>query len=150
MGSMKETEVAKQVKRPAPVNGFKVGAFPVVNRTACLTFQGTPWEGAEVVVRLGISINVYLEIRRLMDTNDPIELTQVFGNSMLVGWNLVDEHGKAIPATGEGMKSLPDMSFALRIVNLWLEAVAGVSAPLGPPSNDGNTLVEASTALGSG
>ena len=140
--------MAKQKpKRQPGANGFKIASFRLPNQTAHLTFEGTQWEGAEVVVRLGMTINMYLEITRLVSNNNPIELTQVFGNAMLVAWNLVDEDGTPIPATGDGMNGLPDIALALRIVHLWLEAVAGVSAPLEPQLNGGNTLVAASTAL---
>ena len=139
--------MAKVVPRKPSKNGFKTATFRIPDHTVHLTFEGTEWEGAEVIVRTGWSINVYLDIKRLVDVNDPLELTQVFGDRMLVGWNLVDDEGKAIPATGEGMKLLPDMLFALRIVNLWLAVAAGVPAPLSPTSSDGNTLVAASTAL---
>lgn len=136
--------------RPKPsTNGFKIAQFQVPTQTAHLAFEGSRWEGVEVVVRLGISIAVYLEIKALLEANEPIQLATVFGDSMLVAWNLVDEDNKPIPTTGAGMTSLPDMALALRIVNLWMQAVADVPTPLGVTSNDGNTLAAASTALGS-
>ena len=134
-------------KKGVVSNERKASSFQVPNRTSCLTFIGTPWEGAEVVVRLGISIALYLRINQLVEDNDPMQLAMVFGDVMLESWNLVDEKNKPIPATGDGMASLPDLPFSMRIVTLWLEAVAAVSDPLGPPSVDGNTLVRASIAL---
>ena len=128
-------------------NGFKIAAFRVPERTLHLTFEGTQWAGVEVIARLGISVAIYLEIKRLVDTDDTMALTQVFGDSMLIAWNLVDANAEPIPTTGKGMNSLPDIGLALRIVNLWIQAVAGVTIPLEPPSNNGSMLAAASTAL---
>ena len=128
-------------------NGFKIAAFRIPERTLHLTFEGTQWAGVEVIARLGISVAIYLEIKRLVDTDDTMALTQVFGDSMLIAWNLVDANAEPIPTTGKGMNSLPDIGLALRIVNLWIQAVAGVTIPLEPPLNNGSMLAAASTAL---
>ena len=119
-------------------------------RQAVLLFGGTDnpeWGDIEVKVRLGISIETFLRLKDLVDQEDAWALAREFGDSMLIGWNLVGEDDQPISPTGKGMSQLPDIALATAIVNKWLEAVAGVPAPLGPPSADGNTLVEASTAL---
>jgi len=134
-----------------PADRRKVPSFTVPDRTTVLSFQGTDWEGAEVVMRLNISIATYLTIKGMTgDDADPIALAQTFGDTMLKEWNLVNDDGKPVPATGAGLTSLPDMTFVLRIVTLGLEAMAAVPAPLVMPSVDGSRLVEASTALETG
>ena len=123
--------------------------FRVPVRTETLTFEGTPWEGAEVTVRMDISVGMYLELLDMVKSDENILVARLFGDSILEEWNIVDEGGDSIPATGEGMLSLPDMVFALRIIGQWIERVKSVSIPLAPPSVDGNMLVAASTDLGS-
>jgi hypothetical protein len=56
--------------------------------------------------------------------------------SALVSWNLEDEDGAPVPATLEGIRSL-EVDFTLKIMNAWLDAVNGVSAPLDPSSSGG-------------
>lgn len=133
---------------------FRLPAFRV-SRTRKLELEGTEWEGAEVMVRADVSMAQYLRLRQLSNEEGDaseqgtIALAQDFGDTVLLAWNLVDADDQPIPATGEGMTVIP-LSLAFRVINLWLGTVAGVPAPLAPPSDVGNSLAALSTPLGSG
>lgn len=64
----------------------------------------------------------------------------------LIDWNLQDEDGMPVPATLDGIYS-QDVDFVLQIVFAWIEAIAGVSVPLGQPSSDGGRSVAPSIPM---
>ncbi len=61
----------------------------------------------------------------------------------LLSWNLLDEEtGLPVPATPEAVLA-EDFDFVTELQLAWVEAVAGVSAPLAQPSSGGSpSLVE--------
>ena len=130
-------------------NGAKAekrGGFRVPDKTAKVRFEGTDYDGAEILLRLNVSLAHYLELRELSEAGDQGGMAQLFGDHMLASWNLEDEQG-AIQASGEGMMGLP-MEFATLIITQWVDTVANVPAPLDQPSGDLSMLAEASTAMG--
>jgi hypothetical protein len=57
--------------------------------------------------------------------------------STLVSWNLDDPaSGDPLPADAEHLAARPALLVG-RIINAWIDAQLGLSAPLGQPSNDG-------------
>ena len=72
-------------------------------------------------------------------------LYDAFG-SVLVSWNYEEPEGHPVPATVESLRDL-EFDLALAIIRAWLDAVAGVSAPLGEPSGDGDRSLEASLPM---
>ncbi len=121
-------------------NGFKVP-----DKTAIVRFEGTDYDGAEIVLRLNVSLARYLELRELSEAGDQAGMANLFGDNMLASWNLEDDSGP-IEASGAGMMSLP-MEFATLIITQWVDTVANVPAPLDQPSGDLSTLAEASTVM---
>ncbi len=122
-----------------PKKGFRIPP-----RTARLVFEGTSYEGAEVVVRLNVPIKLFLEVQDLIDNDRPLETFRMFGESALVSWNLEDDDDKAIPANGAGMEQV-DAKFGNLIVDQWVKAAASIDAPLAEQSDAGQLVEEVST-----
>ena len=134
------------------VNGSKNGAktekhggFKVPDKTAMVRFEGTDYDGAELLLRLNVSLAHYLELRELSEAGDQAGMANLFGDHMLSSWNLEDENG-LIEASGKGMMDLP-MEFATLIIGQWVDSGANVPAPLDQPSADLSMLAEVSTAM---
>lgn len=94
-----------------------------------------------------VSAAQFLRISELADVKDftPEIAKELLGNfaEVLISWNLEDEDtDSAIPCTADGLLS-QDFDFVMEILNGWMDAVAGVSAPLAQPSIGGSlSLVE--------
>lgn len=106
-----------------------------------LRFEDHP--GLEITAR-SVSISEYLQVTSLADqmTSNPgkEQIAELFGwfAQRLVAWNLEDGDGKPLPAAVASLMSL-DLPFAVKIVLSWVQAVAGVSAPLPNASRSGAT-----------
>lgn len=112
---------------------------PTVVKT--LTFDGTEYEGAEVMVRSRLSLGLYIKLSDLANSDaGASSVYALFGDKILSAWNLVydgsdgdHEDGDPIPATGEGILDVqPDL--AALILTKWREAIESVPAPLGEAS----------------
>ena len=57
---------------------------------------------------------------------------------VLLDWNINDDDGNEIPATGVGMLKAP-LRFANIIIQQWIEQMGQAPPPLSVPSGDGNT-----------
>ena len=121
--------------------------FRLPERTARITFEGTDYDGAEIRVRLSVTFAQFIALRESAQGEDQEGMARLFGENVLMDWNLEDADGTPIPANGDGMMALP-LDLTNRVVQHWVEAVAEVPAPLAPPSGDLNTLAAASTAKG--
>ena len=116
-----------------------------------LIFEGD-LAGLEVSAR-SVGLGEYLAISDLANVTMPLKagdvarfkrLLKAFSEA-LVEWNL-EERGQPVSADHDGLLSQePDL--VLRIVLAWMDAVAGVSVPLGQPSNDGEPFPEASLPM---
>ena len=114
-----------------------------------MTFDGTDYAGAEIQVLLSVSFARFIELREAAQGEDQEGMARLFGEHILMEWNLEDTDGESIPADGDGMLAIP-LALTNLIVQHWVEEVAGVSAPLVEPSGDLNTLAAASTGMGTG
>ena len=123
-------------------NGFRLP-----ERNARITFEGTDYDGAEIQVRLSVTFGQFIALRESAQGEDQEAMARLFGENVLMDWNLEDADGKPIPADGDGMLAIP-LELTNLIVQHWVEAVSGVPAPLEPQSNDFSTLAAASTATG--
>ena len=129
------------------VNGAKVRkGFRLPERTALINFQGTDYDGAEIQIRLSVTFAQFIELRESAQGEDQEGMARLFGQNVLMDWNLEDADGKPIPADGDGMLAIP-LELTNLIVQHWVEAVSGVPAPLEPPSGDLSTLAAASTVM---
>lgn len=92
-----------------------------------------------------------------LSAEDAKALRQLFEGfaEALVSWNLeapvYDDDGTVVgstpvPATVEGMYT-QDMEFVMAVIKAWMDAVAGVSAPLAPGSPSGAQSLEASMPM---
>ena len=132
------------------VNGARVRkGFRLPERTARMTFDGTDYAGAEIQVLLSVSFARFIELREAAQGEDQEGMARLFGQNILMEWNLEDTDGESIPADGDGMLAIP-LALPNLIVQHWVEEVAGVSAPLVEPSGDLSTLAAASTATATG
>lgn len=120
---------------------------------------GHDMAGTEVLARslpLGIFIDV-LELAAGVDFThlDATSITpeaaqavkQLLGMfaDALIEWNLDDDEGE-VPADYQGLRRL-DVDVAMPMVDAWIEAVAGVSGPLGQTSPAGDKSLEASMPM---
>jgi len=115
-------------RNQAMTTAQKAVGFKIPRRTARLVFQDA-YEGAEVVVRLDVSVGTFLEIQELVDAEKQLRVFQLFGDTVLDSWNIMDDDGKSIPANGKGMNLIP-IDLANIILSQWAEVATGVEAPL--------------------
>ena len=120
--------------------------FRIPERTALINFQGTDYDGAEIRVRLSVTFAQFIALRESAQGEDQEGMARLFGETVLMDWNLEDADGKLIPADGDGMLAIP-LELTNLVVQHWVEEVAGVPSPLSEPSGDINTLAAASTAM---
>lgn len=95
-----------------------MGYDPEIDLT--LKFDETKYEGAEVTVRVNPSMDIIMLLEDLETSAQWIRLLMVFGQSVLLSWNVVNEE-VPVPATGPGFLSQP-MEFCELIVQSWREA----------------------------
>jgi hypothetical protein len=74
-------------------------------------------------------------LRGLTEQLGPLRAT--FADA-LMSWDMTEEDGTPTPATLDGINLLEDMEF-LTLVGAWVDAIGGVSAPLGKASPSGGT-----------
>jgi len=113
----------------------KNGRFSVPRKTCVLVLTGD-YEGAEARCRLDVGMGTYLTFQRLADSQEPDKLEEAcrrFGDDVLVEWNLEDDDGRVVPATGDGFLAIPP-ELAVAMIRAWSEAMAGLPAPLGEGS----------------
>ena len=129
------------------VNGAKAKkGFRLPERVARITFEGTDYDGAEIRVRLSVSFAQFIALRESAQGEDQEGMARLFGETVLMDWNLEDAEGEPLLADGDGMMMIP-LDLANLVVQHWVEEVAGVPSPLSEPSGDISTLAAASTAM---
>ena len=132
-------------------------------KTYRLVFADDEFAGLEVVAK-SASLGAYLRIANLAtrEFHHPpslahlAEIDNLFAAfaKVLVSWNLEDETvaedgtvtRTPVPATRAGMHS-QDLTLIRQIIWSWMEAVAGISAPLDQPSDGGEQSVEESLPM---
>lgn len=119
------------------------GKFRLPQRTAKLTWdeENSIFHGAEVRTRLDVTIGQLTEIQDLVDDGKAMHGFKLFGDSVLVEWNLENDKGEAIPPTGEGMQQVSP-AFASSLIEIWMNHVSQIPDPLGVPSPNGDTSLE--------
>ena len=116
--------------------------FRLPMRDARIIFEeGTTFAGAIVKCRLDVEIGMVTDIQDLIEANKHAHAYEVFGDAILIEWNLEDQKGNALPPNGKGMKRVT-AGFAEALMNEWMEAVTQIDTPLGQPSRNGNTSEE--------
>ena len=131
------------------INGTKAEVrkgFRIPEKTARITFEGTDYDGAEIQLRLSVSFAQFIALRESAQGEDQAVMARLFGQNVLMDWNLEDDAGQPIPADGDGMLAIP-LELTNLVVQHWVEEVARVPSPLPKLSADINTLAAASTAM---
>ena len=129
-------------------NNIKPGirkGFRIPEKTARITFEGTDYDGAEIVLLLSVTFAQFIALRESAQGDDQGGMARLFGDNILMDWNLEDADGNPIPANSDGMLAIP-LELTNLVIQHWAEAVAGVPAPLSETSGDISTLAAASTA----
>jgi len=125
--------------------------FKVPRREAHITFaEDHDYHGAEIDIYLDQPLAFVFEMQQqFLEASDSkdgseLELMQAllrqFGEHVLASWNLEDDAGSEIPATAEGLFTLP-AAFVNTLIGKWLEEATSVPAPLGERSSDGGGSV---------
>ena len=109
--------------------------------------------GLEVVAQ-SVGLGDYFVISELASVKLPLsaadvgkfrKLLKAFAD-VLVSWNLESSLGVPVPATYEGLLT-QDPYLIVSVVGAWMDAIAGVSGPLGPPSSDTERFPEESLPM---
>ena len=93
---------------------------------------------AEVVIR-PVPFNMMLDFSEKGGSGDLKQMREAFaafGDAILVSWNLEDEQGQPVPATGAGMLS-QDPTLMNNILSRWLEVMQQPPLAPGEPSESG-------------
>ena len=116
----------------------KKGFRPKPKATATLKFSDGDYEGAEVVCRAsGVPMATYFQMRAGLDSEEQVrDVFQLFGDTILLRWNVEDQDGNPRPANGESLLA-EDSDFVMAIIAAWLDARVGVNAPLAGASDSG-------------
>jgi hypothetical protein len=136
-----------------------MGGFRRKRRTIKIVFQGD-LDGL-VITAHSVSMDTFLEFEELSNryfdgkTGKDEEASMAIQSlrrmldmfaDVLVSWNLEDEDGEPVPATREEL-GREDPGFVFDVIVKWMEAVAGVSAPLSETSSSGETSAELSLPM---
>lgn len=115
-----------------------------------LVFADEEMAGLEVRAR-SVPLGGFLDLLKLAKARggklDPAQvdnigkLFEAFSKA-LVSWNLEDDEGVPVPATLDGLHS-QDIDFVFSIILAWMDAIAGVPAPLERTSPGGVPSEEA-------
>ena len=93
-------------------------------------------------------MKTFFSLQDLASDNKSIESAYTtFGNEILDSWNLETAEGKAIPATADGMLSIPP-ALAIALMSAWTEQVSsgGLVSSTELPSGDTLGTKQASPA----
>lgn len=107
-----------------------------------LKFADEDMDGLEVRIR-STTMAGLIDMAKLADLSkevtqeDLVALDPLFDRfiACLDSWNLEDD-GEPVPMTKAALMD-QDIDFVLEVIGAWVEAAAGVSAPLGQKSNAG-------------
>ena len=98
--------------------------------------SGTPLHGLEVRVNGDVSLLTFFDLQIWLSSGDAAQMREafvLFGNDILVSWDLEDDEGQ-VEADGEGMLSLP-MSLAMGILEAWSDQMGSAKKALGASQN---------------
>lgn len=123
--------------------------YKVNHKVFKLKFEDDEYEGLEVRAK-STSVGKFMRLVNIVEkdeatSEDVQELFEGFAK-VLVSWNVEDDDDNPVPTTTEGLYSL-DMDFVLPILRAWAGAIASVSPPLPPSSNNGRSSAEASLPM---
>lgn len=124
-----------------------------------LSFEGDEYDGLEVHCK-SLTVDAFERMTELAQraakavkdgvsstdaTESSKELMTQFSDA-LVKWNVETEDGIPVPATRAGV-GIQQLDFILMLINVWMEAIAGVSGPLKKSSSSTETSLEQSLTM---
>jgi len=115
-----------------------MAGYRVKKRTAKIIFVDTDYDGAVIEALFDVPLKKLFELQRLAETGKAEESFKIFGDEILTAWNVEDDDGKPIPASGDGLLSQP-APFANLILTKWLAAMQEPAAPFASQPNSGGT-----------
>ena len=113
--------------------------FKLQRRVARINFGDEKLAGAEVTVRLNVSLGDLLAMQELeesKETKDRIAMLAMFSEKVLISWNLETPEGESIAAQPDGMTRIPAEESDL-IISAWVKTLGEIPGPLGVRSPDG-------------
>lgn len=118
--------------------------YRLPDKTALVRFEGTDYDGAEVRLRLSVSLGEYFRILEYAAKEHPDSFESAaepyrYFATVLVSWNLEEDDGTPIPATYDGMLKVKDAGFISKLMEAWRDAIQNPPAPLAAPSDNGST-----------
>jgi len=113
------------------------GKFELTRRTAKLVFEGE-YEGLVAYAKLDVPLGLFLEIQTMVDAENHAAIYEKFGQEILISWNM-QEDGKDIPPTGDGILQLP-LNISTALIEQWTKVVAEPAVPLSEPSTSSSIL----------
>ena len=117
----------------------KKEGFKVTNRYGNIDFdEDSDYFGVEAKVKLSVPFDTLFWFQKNVSDEFETSLNALrkFGDEFLVEWNLEDEDGNPLPATGDGICSLPDYNLATNLMSGWIEAVVTPPDPLSNKSEN--------------
>lgn len=114
--------------------------FELPDTTTRILFDGGPYEGAEVVMSLDLTMEQAFMLDKVKN-EDPEKLVDAMA-AYLVEWNIT-KGGEPVPCTPTELKRRP-MPFVMELfkgMRRALSTVVTVDAPFDEPSSNGSTLV---------
>ena len=106
-------------------NGVK--PYTIQRRRAILKFADPEYEGMHIEARLDIDLRTFLDLQSLAATieDKPENLRaafSMFGDEVLLSWNLQDEEGIVLSPDSAGFLTLPP-ALGTAILGAWSETV---------------------------
>ena len=106
-------------------NGVK--PYTIQRRRAILKFADPEYEGMHIEARLDIDLRTFLDLQALGANidNKPENLREafsMFGDEVLLSWNLQDEEGVVLSPDSAGFLTLPP-ALGTAILGAWSETV---------------------------
>ena len=123
--------------------------FKVTKRYGNIDFDDdSEYSGVYARVVISVPFETLFWFQRNVSTEEVstgLEALKKFGDEFLVEWNLEDEDGNPMPATGDGILALPDYNLATQLLTGWIEAVVTPPDPLSTKSEILDTSQELMT-----
>lgn len=116
-----------------------------LDRPYRLTFEGSALAGAEILIA-NTSVGTLLRLGEL-NSNDHVRKLAELLAEHVIEWNLEDRYGNPLKVDGGAILAAMENAVLDRIVTEWYRAARGISAPLDPPSDDGEPLEEGSIPM---
>lgn len=137
-----------------PIEG-KVIKFRRERKLYKIDFEDPDLQGFEVLMK-GVSLERFIEVTELSSrlsepggqTRENVEAQYQMLADQIVSWNYADEDGEEYPADYDGLKRL-EVQDVNKILQGWMQAMAGVPKDSKSGSPYGGTSEELSLGLGS-